>query len=317
MNSKILCILGLPVMLSLTACGKSKDEGNSEGAGAANISTDSNGNCSTQFVYDYNNVILETNSAARVIDSQYYTEAEKIGKLQTVQNACKKFLSTHPNVSCKAEVNYEKKQVSSNDVKQQCDVVDSILAEKNKSSQPVAVTPAPETKPAPAPVAPETPITRTDDTVLVQDLRNDQIELTVLNAEVLREAFVTYEKVENGLSDQDALNQLVISNGALTSIENLFRNSGPWKKEVYCFSFGLEATASKMSFKTGLAYTVMEKAEESFKNQAIEGRVVVLVLDKLDIAMNCTRQGGNKDTPISLGEVRQALKGVMEVTIKK
>jgi hypothetical protein len=122
---KIFPILPALLSLFLTACGN----GNSPGdAASASPSVTREGNCTSQFVSDYNNVLFEAKFASTSLNGDFSTDSEVASHLRSLQNACTKLFNTHgDSVSCKAEVDYQTKQVSSADMKTVCDAAKRAL----------------------------------------------------------------------------------------------------------------------------------------------------------------------------------------------
>lgn len=61
------------------------------------------------------------------LDSEIFHQA------QVLKNACEQFYPKHENVSCKAEVDYKKVMISSNDQKPKCEAAQKVLDFKNGS----------------------------------------------------------------------------------------------------------------------------------------------------------------------------------------
>lgn len=111
--------LGAILLLTpiLIACGS--DE---KGSTSSAVSVDSGGNCASSFISDYNNIVHETRML-KLTSNSLYSQSEIEARVSKMNNACNKFFTSHPNVSCKAEVDYVVKQVHSSDLKVNCDAI--------------------------------------------------------------------------------------------------------------------------------------------------------------------------------------------------
>ena len=117
--------------LTVSGCGKNKGsggKGDESKTATASGSTDSNGNCDSSFVSDYNSVVFETKMANNALKSSLSSDSERRTRLQSVINACSKFFAHHSSVTCNAEVNYKENKISSSDLSSGCDQASDILS---------------------------------------------------------------------------------------------------------------------------------------------------------------------------------------------
>ncbi len=96
----------LTALLLTSACnrGGGSDSDQAEG------SVDSDGNCTSGFVHDYNMTLIELRSVAG-----------GYGNVQTARNACAKFIQNHgTNVTCNAEVSYQTTTINASNITNAC-----------------------------------------------------------------------------------------------------------------------------------------------------------------------------------------------------
>lgn len=94
--------IGIASLLFLSSC--AKDD--------SSKSKDADGNCTADFVNDYNSALSELKNLTYLYSEQ---------QVQTAVNACDRFLSNHKGVACKADVDYKTKQISATDLQKACD----------------------------------------------------------------------------------------------------------------------------------------------------------------------------------------------------
>ncbi len=113
---KTIKFLGLATVLStfLSACN------------GGTVSTTSDGNCSSDFIFSYNNIILEASTLKNYINWKR-SDSEIFHQAQVLKNACEKVYPKHENVSCKAEVDHKEVMISSNDQKPKCEFAQKVL----------------------------------------------------------------------------------------------------------------------------------------------------------------------------------------------
>lgn len=120
---KNIRILSLPIIALMLASCASDD--------TRRDSVDSEGNCTHSFVNDYNSIIHEVETSKLSLKSKYSTESEISAQITTLNNACEKFYSKHSDVTCTAEVNYKKTEISSDDLKKPCDAASKFTEKKD------------------------------------------------------------------------------------------------------------------------------------------------------------------------------------------
>lgn len=121
------------LLATLTACsGGGGEDGNSGNEGT--VSTTSDGNCTSAFIFSYNSIVFEALTLKNYIDWKR-SNSEIFHQAQVLKNACDQFFPKHENVSCKAEVDYKETMISSNDQKPKCQAAQKVLDLQNGSNQ--------------------------------------------------------------------------------------------------------------------------------------------------------------------------------------
>lgn len=283
---KLTYFIVVPVALVLTACSNSD----------SSKSKDSDGYCSSQFVSDYNNVKNQTDNAMNAIEDKdnIYTYSDKVDKLKAAQNACRNFFSNHPNISCKAQEDNKPKQIYSTNWKKSCDFVENILAELNKSSETSNNSPSSSSPQPPYPQSTKN-IEKPNDSDQVSDFEPNQIKVTILDAS---EAKKSLNNVE-----------YVIVNGKVGTVESL--KSDILNGSAICTVGSTESATWNSKVKNDLKLSVIAKDEVTANNGR---RRLAMALEDATLSLGCMKLNSN---PFTMKEVREAVKGIIEITVSK
>nr|BFD60971.1 hypothetical protein CKG001_30780 [Bdellovibrio sp. CKG001] len=128
MKTTIKLLGVLAAMMALSACAGGSGGAEVHTVPTQNVSMDSAGNCSLDFVSRYNDIVLEASLLNMKVASRS-SESEIISQIRVVHNACEQFLAKHSDVSCKAKLDYKETTIESTKVKADCDKVKSALKE--------------------------------------------------------------------------------------------------------------------------------------------------------------------------------------------
>lgn len=122
-TTKLLMAAALMTMLSACAGGGGSDSKDSAKA----QSVDADGNCTQEFLTKYNAVVLEF-SHLQVLLAGYPDEQRILQQMKATNAACKKVFPTYAGVTCKAEVQHEIQQISTDSFKEGCQMLKDGMA---------------------------------------------------------------------------------------------------------------------------------------------------------------------------------------------
>ncbi|AFY03097.1 hypothetical protein Bdt_3422 [Bdellovibrio bacteriovorus str. Tiberius] len=109
----------------LTAC--AGGGGSDSKADAKAQAVDADGNCTQEFVSKYNTVVLEF-SHLQMLLGGYPNEQRILEQMKATNAACKKVFPAYAGVTCKAEVQNEIQQISSDTYKEGCQMLKEGMA---------------------------------------------------------------------------------------------------------------------------------------------------------------------------------------------
>lgn len=283
MRTQIITVSAAAVLLS--ACAKDSDS----------ISKDADGNCSSSYVSDYNSIVDEIRRAQWILDSKIEEESAVIKQLTSINNACQRFKANHSGVSCKAEVDYREKWVSSSDFDSTCDRVNSILANETSGSSPA---PAPS---APSPVAPIANPYSSLMGVKVKDAKYDY-SFEVVDAS----SFLFLLKDSNKFLMEGELFDFRF----LTSSDKRRLN-----EETACGASELKGGHLFESDLRGKELAISNVREVVDRRGEVTFRLLVFSIDVLDVEVVCLKSSSLED--FTWLEVQKAFAGILEVNKKE
>ncbi|MBL7688268.1 MAG: hypothetical protein JNJ49_09545 [Bdellovibrionaceae bacterium] len=293
----------LPFALALAACGSNSS---SVSGGGGSISVDSGGNCSQRYINDYNKISSEARQLKSMTKNpELYPESRISAQLDNIHSACKLFFATHANVTCRAEVDFSTKTVSSDDHRTGCATVEKFFETKKKAAPqisssvsmeqtrpaeqpaPMAVTVETATVPAPAPA----PVT--EDSIAMSELRSEQIQITIRDQAAFAKLLKSkHLGVANGTIDEESrlLNYMTSENAA-------------------CF-VNDQAKPTKKKDKV----SNLEMKSQTERTDSYGKRELSLELNNGRIAITCHR---TDNAAFKLSAVRSAFGGILEFNILK
>ncbi len=281
-------LLMVAVTSSLSACNSSGGGDDAPDASPAPKTVDSNGACTTQFISGYNSIVFELKSPK--LTSRFSSDAEKRKQMQVIDNACKKFYSTHQEgVSCKAEVNYVEKQVNSSDHKVVCNKVDAFLNPKPETAE------QPVQNETPAPVTETEVVEKSYDSEYVYKFKAEEFQFEILDLAKLKEQYEDDDlfMINGKIASMESNAQQVLDGAAIC-----FMGQEIWSDELENGDL-LEGLSKEINSRRA------DRKQLSIILQTSEG-----FLDK--VGFGCVRYGSN---PLKLHEIREAVQGILEISI--
>lgn len=252
-------LVALSALLVLPSCG---------GDGGNSVNDD--GNCTSQFVSDYNEVSYE---ARRNLTSR--TDQEEMQRLNSVINACDHFFANHPNISCQAAVNSVSQSVSSSDHNDTCDAARASL--KRLRSTPRDTSPA------------------------IGTLNLDRLRVKIVAPEAINKMLT---KAEPGRTPN-----FVAVNGKVDSIDN--HKPAVTQGAVFCVTLSMDISKTAKTLRDARTMTIISRQEKVDEAKGV--RAIVLILDDKSTILSCGK-GRMKDVPFTINQIRDAFKGLLEIT---